>query len=169
MILSFRVESYSKKQHCVPVWGRHQNRSAHSVAMTIFRGGIGRFRGGVRAAVFFFWIVILFFSQLGLHFAVHNNNSNKDASTSSGSHESFTFHSPRKALSLDTASFHAPSSLSQFTVNEDDPDTIYEDDMRVVHTGTQLMRRISIAGTKLRFDNFGGGEGRGTRLIDYSQ
>ncbi|GMI75176.1 CLAVATA3/ESR-RELATED 16 [Hibiscus trionum] len=89
--------------------------------MTIFRGGTGGFSGGVRAAVLFM-CVILVCSQFGFHFSVHN----EEASTSTSI--SGTFHPPGKAQILDTAVFHAPSSTSF-------PDTVYEDDKRIVHTG----------------------------------
>ncbi|KAK8526250.1 hypothetical protein V6N13_017303 [Hibiscus sabdariffa] len=84
------------------------------------------FSGRVRAALFFM-CVILICSRLGFHFAVHN----EEASTSPSS----TFHLPRKAQFLDTTAFHAPSRLSQFGGDEFDPDTVYEDDKRIVHTG----------------------------------
>ncbi|KAE8730094.1 Detected protein of unknown function [Hibiscus syriacus] len=90
--------------------------------MTILTGGTGRF-SGVRAAVFFMYIILIC-SQFSSHCAVHNDET------------STTSHPPRKVQFLDTASFHAPSSLSQFSGNEDDPaDTVNEDDKRVVHTG----------------------------------
>ncbi|KAK8529239.1 hypothetical protein V6N13_102175 [Hibiscus sabdariffa] len=86
------------------------------------------FSGGVRAAVFFM-CVILICSRLGFHFAVHKEEASTSTSPSS------TFHLPRKAQFLDTAAFHAPSSLSQFGGDEFDPHTVYEDDKRIVHTG----------------------------------
>ncbi|KAK8582984.1 hypothetical protein V6N13_069750 [Hibiscus sabdariffa] len=65
------------------------------------------------SAVFFLW-VILFFSQLGLHFGVHEET-----------------RSSKARVDFDgaaTASFHAPPSSSpQFAGNEDDK--------RIVHTG----------------------------------
>ncbi|GMI87641.1 CLAVATA3/ESR-RELATED 16 [Hibiscus trionum] len=73
--------------------------------------------GGCRAALFFFWIILIL-SQLGLHSAVHENQ------------QSF-MSPPRKARfnSDSNAHFHGPPSSSspQFTGNEDDK--------RIVHTG----------------------------------
>ncbi|XWS63935.1 hypothetical protein CRYUN_Cryun06bG0144000 [Craigia yunnanensis] len=95
--------------------------------MTIFRGVKtrgGRY-SGARAAVFFLWIILIF-SQLSLHFAVHEEVSSTGQSFRSP---------PRKARFFDTASFHAPSSSAQFAGNEGDPDTVYGDDKRIVHTG----------------------------------
>ncbi|XVF02856.1 hypothetical protein REPUB_Repub04eG0210600 [Reevesia pubescens] len=98
--------------------------------MTIFRGlktRRGRYSSGARAALFFLWIILIF-SQLILHFALHEEASSTD-------HQSFRS-PPRKVRFFDnTASFHAPSSSSQFAENEGDPDTIYGDDKRIVHTG----------------------------------
>ncbi|EOY00992.1 Clavata3/esr-related 16, putative [Theobroma cacao] len=92
--------------------------------MTIFTGV--KTRGGrsrcsvARAALFFLWIIFIF-SQFGLHFAVHEE----------AGHQYFRS-PPRKARFFDTASFHAPSSS---VGNEGDPDTLYGDDKRIVHTG----------------------------------
>ncbi|XWS34490.1 hypothetical protein CRYUN_Cryun21dG0042700 [Craigia yunnanensis] len=61
----------------------------------------------------------------GLHFAVHEEASSDQSFRSP----------PRKARFFDTASFHAPSISAQFAGNEGDPDTVYGDDKRIVHTG----------------------------------
>ena len=94
--------------------------------MTFFRGVKtkgGRY-SGARAAVFFLWIILIF-SQLGLHFSVHEEASSDQF-----------FRSPQwKARFFDTASLHAPSSSAQFAGHEGDPDTVYGNDKRIVHTG----------------------------------
>nr|KJB50370.1 hypothetical protein B456_008G167000 [Gossypium raimondii] len=81
----------------------------------------GRYSGGAKVAVFFLWIM-LFFSQLGLHFAVHKQ----------GSRHSFQFirsPPPRKVWFSGAAnSFHAPSSSPHLPGNEGD-------EKRIVHTG----------------------------------
>ncbi|XVE92016.1 hypothetical protein REPUB_Repub01dG0060900 [Reevesia pubescens] len=85
-----------------------------------------RYSSGAGAAVFFLWIILIF-SQLGLYFSAH-----EEASTSS---TKSVRSPPRKARFFDTsASFHAPSSSAQFAGNEGDPDTVYGDDKRIVHT-----------------------------------
>ncbi|XVE85425.1 hypothetical protein DITRI_Ditri17bG0090100 [Diplodiscus trichospermus] len=95
--------------------------------MTIFRGVKtrgSRYGGGARAAVFFFWIILIF-SQLRLHFALHEEASNDQSFRSP----------PRNARFFDTSFFHAPSSSAQFDGNEGDPHAVYGDDKRIVHTG----------------------------------
>ncbi|XVF43618.1 hypothetical protein PTKIN_Ptkin02bG0054700 [Pterospermum kingtungense] len=63
----------------------------------------------------------------GLYFAVGEEGTTTDQSFRS---------LPRKARFFDTAnSFQAPSSSVQVAGNEGDPDTVYGDDKRIVHTG----------------------------------
>ncbi|KAK8497282.1 hypothetical protein V6N13_029676 [Hibiscus sabdariffa] len=74
-----------------------------------------------RVAVLLLWIILLF-SQLGLHSAVHGE------STSRHSHRSFRSAPPRKVWIFDAAnSFQAPSTSPKFSGNEDEK--------RIVHTG----------------------------------
>ena len=124
MVLSLS-EYKAPKQYCFSSWGATTIELIS--AMTIFRGVKtrgGRY-SGARAAVFFLWIILIF-SQLALHFAVHEEGSSTDQSFRSP---------PRKARFFDTASLHAPSSSAQFAGHEGDPDTVYGNDKRIVHTG----------------------------------
>ncbi|KAK8636778.1 hypothetical protein V6N13_124516 [Hibiscus sabdariffa] len=74
-----------------------------------------------RVAVVLLWIILVF-SQLGLHFAVHGESSSRHG------HPSFRSAPPRKVWVFDTASsFPAPSTSPKFSGNEDEK--------RVVHTG----------------------------------
>ncbi|XWS69343.1 hypothetical protein CRYUN_Cryun04dG0171100 [Craigia yunnanensis] len=121
----FLSESKAPNLYCFSSWAAITIELIS--AMTIFRGVKtrgGRY-SGARAAVFFLWIILIF-SQLALHFAVHEEDSSTDQSFRSP---------PRKARFFDTASFHAPSSSAQLAGNEGDPDTVYAHDKRIVNTG----------------------------------
>ncbi|EXB53963.1 hypothetical protein L484_022931 [Morus notabilis] len=84
--------------------------------------------GGVKvAATFFFW-VILIFSHLSFSSAakvLHRNG------------RLYRQSPPRKARFVDTktASFHAPLSPANSINGASDPDILYGDDKRLVHTG----------------------------------
>ncbi|PPR93007.1 hypothetical protein GOBAR_AA27664 [Gossypium barbadense] len=92
----------------------------------------GRYSGGAKVAVFLLWI-LLFFSQLGLHFAVHKQ----------GSRHSFQFvrsPPPRKVWFSGAAnSFHAPSSSPHLAGNEGD-------EKRIVHTCFEMLNDFSELG-----------------------
>ncbi|GMJ09656.1 CLAVATA3/ESR-RELATED 16 [Hibiscus trionum] len=76
-----------------------------------------------RVAVLLLWIVLVL-SQLGLHFAVHEESS----SSRQHSHRSFRSAPPRKVWVFGAAnSFQAPSSSPKLSGNEDEK--------RIVHTG----------------------------------
>ncbi|GKV47435.1 hypothetical protein SLEP1_g54339 [Rubroshorea leprosula] len=76
--------------------------------------------GGVRAAIFLFW-VILIFAELSLHEEKHHH---------------YTL--PRKARGflINSVSFHAPPPTPPEPPEAADaPNTLYDDDKRVIHTG----------------------------------
>uniref|UniRef100_A0A5B7AUJ8 Putative Clavata3/esr-related 16 n=1 Tax=Davidia involucrata TaxID=16924 RepID=A0A5B7AUJ8_DAVIN len=76
-----------------------------------------------KIAVFFFW-VILIFTQLCLSSAEHNDIGRSSRSPA------------RNARFFNTASSHAASSPPQFDGSGDnDSDTLYGEDKRLVHTG----------------------------------
>ncbi|KAF2316799.1 hypothetical protein GH714_042140 [Hevea brasiliensis] len=98
-------------------------------AMTLQKGdmestGGRRNAAGGRAAIVFFLWVLLIFGQLGFFYAVHEETGKLVKSL------------PRKVRFLDTQPFHAPqSSQVHSPVDiEGDPDTVYGDDKRIVHT-----------------------------------
>lgn len=99
---------------------------SQSGAMALPQGGVES-RGGRRnaAAIFFFLWVLLIFAQLGLFYAVHEEPGKLVKSL------------PRKVRFLETQSFHAPqSSQVQSSVGvEGDPQSVYGDDKRIIHTG----------------------------------
>ncbi|KAK4842768.1 hypothetical protein QYF36_027384 [Acer negundo] len=77
--------------------------------------------GGGRAAISMFIWVILIFSQLSLVFALLHH----DQSIKSPPRKARFFHSTDD----NDESFHAPPNM------EKDPDSLYEDDKRIIHTG----------------------------------
>ncbi|KAK2635405.1 hypothetical protein Ddye_030197 [Dipteronia dyeriana] len=77
--------------------------------------------GGGRVAISMFIWVILIFSQLSLVFALLHH----DQSFKSPPRKARFFHSTDN----DDESFHAPPTM------EKDPDSLYEDDKRIIHTG----------------------------------
>ncbi|OAY25247.1 hypothetical protein MANES_17G078600v8 [Manihot esculenta] len=79
--------------------------------------------GGRAAIVFLLW-VLLILAQLGLFYAVHEETGKLVKSL------------PRKVRLLETQSFDAPPSKVQSSMDiEGDPDTVYGDDKRIIHTG----------------------------------
>lgn len=98
--------------------------------MIIFHRKVGvaaargrRYSGAKAAIIFLFWILLIL-AQLGLLIAFGHEETGKLVKSL-----------PRKARFFETW-FHAPPSQDQpLDIGKGDPDTVYEDDKRIIHTG----------------------------------
>ncbi|KAG2701472.1 hypothetical protein I3843_06G042900 [Carya illinoinensis] len=81
-------------------------------------------QAGATTAIFLLWVVLIF-TQISWHFAAHDV-----------SERFFRSPVPRKEHFSETPLFHAPSSTPvQVSATNGEPDTLYEDDKRIIHTG----------------------------------
>lgn len=108
---------------------------------------------GARSAVFLLWVVLVFSAELILLLAVQDKSTRATtasrsvssetsgeigATTSSDRSAAISVKSlPRKAKTFRAVTVHAPSNASrdEFAHANGDPDTVYEEDKRIVHTG----------------------------------
>ena len=99
---------------------------------------------GAKATIFFLW-VILVFALISLFLSIHNESSSSSNSSSGSRRSSQLIRPPtppprRERRSFSRSLFHAPSrtiaaTQPKFVATNSDPDTFYEDDKRVIHTG----------------------------------
>ncbi|CAK7326746.1 unnamed protein product [Dovyalis caffra] len=95
--------------------------SYHKVGVEAARG---RRYAGARAAIIFLFWVLLILAQLGFLLSVHEETGKLVKSL------------PRKVRFSETQSFHGPPTHDQpVDIDGRDPDTVYEDDKRIIHTG----------------------------------
>ncbi|KAL9364588.1 hypothetical protein Peur_042461 [Populus x canadensis] len=81
-----------------------------------------RYSGAKAAIIFLFWILFIL-AQLGLLIAFGHEETGKLVKSL-----------PRKARFFETR-FHAPPSQDQpLDIDKGDPETVYEDDKRIIHT-----------------------------------
>ncbi|KAF8040155.1 hypothetical protein BT93_B2395 [Corymbia citriodora subsp. variegata] len=101
---------------------------------------------GARSAVFLLWVVVVFSAELILLLAVQDKTTRGTTSrsvsptptASSDRSAAGTVKSlPRKAKTFHPVTVHAPSNASgdELANASGDPDTVYEEDKRIIHTG----------------------------------
>ncbi|KAG6764275.1 hypothetical protein POTOM_031738 [Populus tomentosa] len=90
----------------------------------------GRRYSGAKAAIIFLFWILLILAQLGLLIAFGHEETGKLVKSL-----------PRKARFFETR-FHAPPSQDQpLDIGKGDPDTVYEDDKRIIHTDLRVHTR----------------------------
>ncbi|KAH8500624.1 hypothetical protein H0E87_015815 [Populus deltoides] len=103
------------------VYSGQCNQSSNGVGVAAARGR--RYSGAKAAIIFLFWILFIL-AQLGLLIAFGHEETGKLVKSL-----------PRKARFFETR-FHAPPSQDQpLDIDKGDPETVYEDDKRIIHTG----------------------------------
>jgi len=96
--------------------------SHHKVGVEAARGR--RYAGAARAAIIFLFLILLILAQLGVFLVVHEETDKPVKSL------------PRKARVFETGSLHAsPNQDQPVNIDGGDPDALYEDDKRIIHTG----------------------------------
>ncbi|KAI3410271.1 uncharacterized protein J3R85_018877 [Psidium guajava] len=107
---------------------------------------------GVRSAVFLLWVVLVFSAELILLLAVQDKSTRATtdgsvssktcgeigATTSSDGSAAISVKSlPRKLKTFHAVTVHAPSnpSTGELADANGDPDKVYEEDKRIIHTG----------------------------------
>ncbi|KAK3442612.1 hypothetical protein EUGRSUZ_B02911 [Eucalyptus grandis] len=107
---------------------------------------------GARSAVFLLWVVVVFSAELILLLAVQDKSTRATTSRSVSSEASDKIGAttssdrsaatrvrslPRKAKTFHAVTVRAPSNPSsdELANGSGDPDTVYEEDKRIIHTG----------------------------------
>ncbi|KAI6686069.1 hypothetical protein NL676_031982 [Syzygium grande] len=108
---------------------------------------------GARSAVFLLWVLVVFSAELILLLAVQDKSTRVTTSRSVSSETSDKIGAtttssdrsaagsvkslPRKAKTFHAVTVHAPSNPSSDEVANatEDPDKVYEEDKRIIHTG----------------------------------
>ncbi|KAL3578367.1 hypothetical protein D5086_019871 [Populus alba] len=95
--------------------------SRHKVGVEAARGR--SYVGAARAAIIFLFWILLILAQLGVFLVVHEETDKLVKSL------------PRKARFFETGSLHAsPNQDQPVNIDGGDPDAVYEDDKRIIHT-----------------------------------
>uniref|UniRef100_A0A6M2E7S6 Uncharacterized protein n=1 Tax=Populus davidiana TaxID=266767 RepID=A0A6M2E7S6_9ROSI len=96
--------------------------SRHKVGVEAARGR--SYVGAARAAIIFLFWILLILAQLGVFLVVHEETDKLVKSL------------PRKARFFETGSLQAsPNQDQPVNIDGGDPDAVYEDDKRIIHTG----------------------------------
>jgi len=96
--------------------------SHHKVGVEAARAR--RYAGAARAAIIFLFWILLILAQLGVFLVVHEETDKPVKSL------------PRKARVFETGSVQAsPNQDQPVNIDGGDPDAVYEDDKRTIHTG----------------------------------